>query len=100
MSIDWEALAQKVSEGVTILAPLAEGMVPGLAPAITIASKIIQGGIAAEPTAVALIQQIQAGTPPTQDQLKSYYANYQTDDDALNADIQEHLAALAAASQN
>lgn len=98
MSLDWDEIAQAVAKGVSILAPLApfaETLVPAAAPAISIVEKIIAGAIAAEPTAVALVKQIQSGEVPSQTQLAQYYANYQADDDALKADIEAHLTALA-----
>lgn len=94
MSLDWDEIAQAVAQGVSILAPFAETLVPAAAPAISIVEKIIAGTIAAEPTAVALVKQIQSGEVPSQTQLAQYYANYQADDDALKADIDAHLAAL------
>lgn len=94
MTLNWESIAQKVAEGVNVLAPIAESLAPEAAPAIAILDKIIQGAMAAEPTAVALVQQIQSGAVPTQTQLAQFYANYQTDDDALKADIDEHLSTL------
>lgn len=97
MTLNWTTISNYVTEGVTILAPIAEAAVPEAAAGIAIADKIIAGLIAAEPTAVALVEQIQAGTPPTQTQMSEYYANYQADDDALNADIAAHLAALKTA---
>ena len=94
MTLNWDTIAQDVAAGVNAIAPFAETLAPETAPAIAIINKIIAGAIAAEPTAVALVQQIQSGTVPTQTQLAQYYANYQADDDALNADIKEHLAGL------
>lgn len=96
MTFDWEAISTDVAVGVSILAPFAETLVPEAAPAIAIVNKVIQGAMAAEPTALALVKQIQSGTPPTQTQLAQYYAAYQADDNALKADIEAHLAALAA----
>lgn len=94
MALNWETIAQKVAEGVNALAPIAETLVPEAAATIAIVNKIIQGAMAAEPTAVALVQQIQSGGVPTADQLAQFYANYQTDDDTLKADIDEHLSTL------
>lgn len=96
MSLDWDLITKEVAQGVNLLAPFAASLVPGAAPAIKIIEAIISGAAAAEPVAVALVKQIQAGSPPTPDQLKSYYAAYQADDNALKADIEAHLAALAA----
>lgn len=95
MTFDWQAISTDVAAGVNILAPFAETLVPEAAPAIAIINKIIQGAMAAEPTALALVQQIQSGTPPSQTQLAQYYAAYQADDNALKADIEAHLAVLA-----
>lgn len=94
MTIDWNEISADVSAGINLLAPFAETLAPEAAPAISIINKIIQGAMAAEPVALALVDQIKSGTPPTQTQLSQYYANYQADDDALKADIEAHLATL------
>lgn len=100
MTFNWDTIAQDVVQGVSILAPIAETAVPEAAPALAIITKILQGAVAAEPVAVALVQQIQSGAIPTQTQLAQFYANYKTDDDALNLDIATHLNALDAAAKN
>lgn len=94
MSLDWDEIAHSVASGVNALAPIAASFVPGAAPAILIVEKIISGLIAAEPAAIALVKQIQSGEVPTQTQLAQYYTQYQSDDDALKADIEAHLAAI------
>jgi hypothetical protein len=88
-----------VSKVVKTLAPFIEAAIPTAAPAIAIAVAIIQGVIVAEPIAVALFNQIMAGTPATPAQLAVYIsannlANAQTD-----ADIASALAKIAAAAK-
>lgn len=95
--MNWTAISQEVANGVNLIAPFASALAPEAAPAILIINRIIQGAVAAEPAAVALVQQIQSGTIPTQTQLAQYYAQYQADDDALKADIDAHLTALRVA---
>jgi hypothetical protein len=87
-----------ITKGVTtvvdVLAPVASVAFPQAAVAIAIGSKIIQGVIAAEPTAIALFNQIKGGTPPTPAQLAQFSADYETAYQKLNADIAAKLAAL------
>lgn len=98
MNLNWDTIVSDVSKAVDVLAPIAATLVPESAAAIGIATKIVQGLIAAEPTAVALVTQITSGTPPTPEQLASFYSTYQADDDALEEDIEEHLNALSKGS--
>lgn len=87
-----ETIVSDVSSVVGALAPIAETLDPALAPAIAIGVKIVQGVLSAEPTAVALYNQIKAGTPPTADQLKQFQADYETAYQQLQADISTKLA--------
>jgi len=91
MSIDWDVVAAKVSEGVSALAPIAETLAPEAAPAISIITKIITGLAAAEPTALAFVRQVQSGTPLTSTQLQQYYESYKTDDDAFKAELDKQI---------
>lgn len=92
--INWDGVANTAAEVVKLLAPVAEAAVPGAAEAIAIGTKIIHGVIDAEPTAVALYEQIKSGVPPTVTQIKAlndaYEASYQT----LRAKLAEQIAAL------
>lgn len=99
MSLNWEVIAEKVSEGVAVLAPIVSAAFPEAAVAAGIINKVVQGLMAAEPTAVALVKQIQSGAPATPDQLAQFYSTYTHDDDALKANIDAHIAALKAAGK-
>lgn len=91
--MDWNDIAQKVSTFIQDGAPIAEELVPAWAPAIQIGSKLLQGAIAAEPTAVALVKDIQSGTVPTPAQLQTFSAQYEADYQTLHADIAAKIAA-------
>lgn len=90
--MNWDQVASEVSSIVSAVAPIASAVLPEEAAAIGIAAAIIKGAAAAEPTAMALINQVNTGMAPTSAQLAAYYASYVADDDALNADIASHLA--------
>lgn len=92
--LDWDAIASTASEAVTLLTPIIEAAVPGSAAAIAIATKIANGVIDAEPTAVALYAQIKSGTPPTVDQIKALNDAYEASYQALHADLAAQIAAL------
>jgi hypothetical protein len=92
-TIDWTDVAIKVNTIIQTGAPVAELLLPAWAPAIAIAAKVLQGAAAAEPTAVALVKSIQAGTPPTAAQLQSFSTAYEADYQQLHADIAAQLAA-------
>jgi len=97
----WDEIVAGVNGFVTAIAPLvpvAEVAFPGGAAAISIGEKIVQGVIAAEPTAVALYNQIVGGTPPTAAQLQAFEDGYEADYLTLKADIAKQLAALPPAS--
>lgn len=96
MSINWLAVGTAVQKGVAALTPLIDTAAPEAAPALDIINTILKGAVDAEPVAVALVKQIQAGTPPTPEQLQAVVAAYRADDDALAADIAAHIADLAA----
>jgi hypothetical protein len=81
-----------VTTVVSALAPIAETLDPALAPAIAIGTKIVQGVLATEPTAVALYNQLKAGTPPTAAQLTQFQSAYESAYQKLNADIAAKLA--------
>jgi len=91
--MDWTDIANKVVSIITNGAPIVEELVPAWAPAIQVATKILQGAAAAEPTAVALVQSIQSGTVPTPTQIQQFSAAYEADYQLLHADIAKQLAA-------
>jgi len=96
MSLDWNKITQKVAEIVSALEPFANvavGVVaPEVAPALVIGEKIIHGLINAEPTAVALVNQIKSGAEPTPAQLQQFSDNYEASYQKLKADIAAKLA--------
>jgi len=90
----WDTVATVVGDVVTLLTPIAEAALPGAAEAIALGTKIVQGVLSAEPTAVALFNQIKSGTPPTVTQLQQFEADYEASYQQLRADIAAKLAAL------
>lgn len=94
MTINWDAVTNGVAQGVAALTPIIDIAAPEAAPVLDIINTILKGAAAAEPVAVALVTQINSGTPPTPTQLQAVIVAYNTDDDALNADITAHIAAL------
>lgn len=92
-NIDWGDVASKVSSLINTGAPLAEMLLPAWAPAIQIGAKILTGAADAEPTAVALVKTIQGGETPTPAQLQSYATQYESDYQALHADLAAQIAA-------
>jgi len=90
----WQTISNDVVDVVTALAPFASAAFPGAGIAISIGTKILQGAIALEPTAVALINQIKAGTPPTVAQLQQFDADYEAAYQKLKGDIAAKIAAL------
>lgn len=91
--LNWDAIASTASEALTLLTPVIEAAVPGAAAGIAIATKIANGVIDAEPTAVALYNQIKSGTPPTQDQVKALNDAYEASWKALHDDLTAQIAA-------
>lgn len=90
----WQTISNDVVSIVTALAPFASAAFPGAGVAISIGTKILQGAIALEPTAVALVNQIKAGNPPTATQLQQFDADYEAAYQKLKADLAAKLAAL------
>lgn len=94
MSNQINSIISVLSTVISALAPVVSAAAPGASVAIAIGQKIITGVLAAEPTAVALYNQIMGGTPPTQAQLQQFI----DDNDAANlktdADIDAALALL------
>lgn len=91
--VDWTDIANKVVSIVTQGAPVVEELVPAWAPAIQVATKLLQGAAAAEPTAVALVQSIQSGQVPTPTQIQQFSTDYEAAYQTLHADIATQLAA-------
>lgn len=94
-NLDWGDVASKVVTFITSGAPLAEELVPAWAPAISIGAKLLQGAVAAEPTAIALVKTIQDGAAPTPAELQSFATGYEADYQALHADLAAQIAATA-----
>lgn len=94
MTQTWENIAQTVGTVVTVLAPIVSAAVPGAAAAIAIGTKIVQGVIAAEPTAVALYNRITSGEQVTAAELQQYASAYEDAYQRLAKDIADKLAAL------
>lgn len=93
----WDDVVNGVTKfvnAVSPLLPLAEAAFPGAAAGIALGEKIVQGALALNPTAIALVKQIQSGVPPTAEQLKAYQDSYEADYQQLKADIAAQLAAL------
>jgi len=97
----WEDIAAQVHGVVNRLAPYAqpiitgvEAVVPEVAPAIAIGTKIIQGVIAGEEAAVALYTQITKGIPPSPEDLKNFLGDYEDAYQDLDAAIKEKLENL------
>lgn len=95
-TIDWADLGNKVSTLINAGAPVVELLEPQWAPAIQIASKLLTGAVAVEPTAVAIVKNIQSGQAPTPDQLQSFATTYEDDYQALHADLAAKIAATPA----
>lgn len=94
MTQTWENIAQTVGTVVTALAPIVSAVVPGAAAAIAIGTKIVQGVIAAEPTAVALFNRIKSGEQVTAAELQQYASDYEAAFQMLAKDLSDKLAAL------
>lgn len=97
-STSWETIAGDVVAVVTALAPFASAAFPEAALALGVATKLLQGALALEPEAVALINQIKSGTPPTPAQLQQFDANYEAAYQKLKSDLAAKIAALPATS--
>jgi hypothetical protein len=91
--MDFDKFAEEASAVVTALEPLIVAAVPEAAAAVAIGARIVQGVIALEPTALALYNQIKAGTPPTKDQIASFEQQYEAAYRQLHDDIAVQLAA-------
>ncbi len=93
MSSTWEEMvARGVSAMITTVSPVIYVADPAAGAIITLGSKILSGLVAAEPEAVALVNQIMSGTPPTPAQLAAYAASYEAAYQQLNDDIAAKLA--------
>lgn len=90
--MNWTDITSKVVSFVNEGAPLIEDLVPAWAPAIQVATKLLQGAAAAEPTAVALVKSIQSGQAPTPDELQAFASDYEAAYQTLHADIATQLA--------
>lgn len=92
MSATTDNILSAVGSAVNALAPFVGALLPEAAAGIAIGSKIIQGVIALEPTAVSLYNRIISGAQVSISELQSYVDTYHADDDKLAADIAAALA--------
>ncbi|MBI3678465.1 MAG: hypothetical protein HY243_17800 [Proteobacteria bacterium] len=91
--MDFDKIAQDAAAVVTALEPLIVAAVPEAAAAVAIGAKIVQGAIALEPAALALYNQIKAGTPPTTAQIQNFETDYEAAYRQLRSDIAAQLGA-------
>jgi Na+/glutamate symporter len=91
---DWTSIAQGAANVATLLAPLVGAAFPGASIAIEMGTKIIQGVIAGEPTAIALYNRIKNGEVPTPAELQQFSDDYEASYQRLKRDIAAKLAAL------
>lgn len=99
MSFDWDKALNQAGAFIIANAPLAEQAAtalgqPEISAGLSIGEKIIQAAMAGEPTAKALISQVQGGTPLTLVQVQEMETKYGADYLKTKADL---LAAIAAA---
>lgn len=87
----WETIVTDVTAIIGAIGPVLDVASPAVGAAITVASKVIAGVAAAEPTAVALYDQITSGTLPTAADLQAFAASYEGAWQKLNADIAVQL---------
>ena len=89
--MNWKTIAANVSSFVQAAEPVIAAAVtiaaPEAAAGVAIGEKIIQGMLAAEPTAMALYNQISGGTPATPEQLQQFEADYEDAYQQTKADI-------------
>lgn len=91
--MNWDTIVGQVSTLITDGAPVAESLLPAWAPAIQLGAKLLSAAANAEPTAVAIVKGIQAGTPPTAAELQSFAGDYEAAYQALHTDIAAQIAA-------
>lgn len=84
---DWSTIITDVGIFVNAAAPLVEAADPGLAPAIAMGERIIQGAIAEVPSAVALYKTFTSGGTPTPEQLATFNADYEVSYQQLRTDL-------------
>lgn len=87
-----QSVADAIGKALPVIETVAAALAPEAAAAVATAIAVAKGVIAMEPEALALWDQFQSGTPPTQDQLDAYAATEQTAYDKVMADIQAKLA--------
>lgn len=90
----FDSISSVLSTVLSVLGPIASAALPGAGVAIGIGSKIIAGVLAAEPTAVALFNQIKNGTPATQAQLQQFIDENDAANAKTDADIDAALSLL------
>lgn len=93
-----EQVIDTISSVVSALAPLVAIADPAAAAGVALGAKIIQGVIAAEPTARALFEQITNGGTPSAADVATFAQQYEDAYQQLNADINAALAVHAPAT--
>lgn len=88
------SIIKTLSTVLSVLSPIVQAAAPGAAVAVAIGQKIIAGVLAAEPTAVALYNQIMGGTPPSAAQLQQFIDENDAANMKTDADIDAALALL------
>ena len=81
------SIATNVDSVLNAIAPILDVLDPAIGGTLTVIAGILSGVAAAEPTAVALYQQVTSGTPPTPAQLQAYETAGAAADAQLRADI-------------
>ncbi len=87
MSFTFEDLARDASAVVTALQPVVAAASPAAATAVGVGARIVQGALALEPAAVALVQQMASGALPTADQIKAFESDYEAAYEQLRVDL-------------
>lgn len=88
-----QSVADAIGKALPVIETVAAVLAPEAAAAVATAIAVAKGVIAMEPEALALWDQFQSGTPPTQDELDAYAATEQASYEKVMADIQAKLAA-------
>ncbi len=85
--MSWDKIAAEAVSALKLIEPLLTAASPAAGAALAVAEKIGQGVLAAEPTAVALYNQIKSGKTPTGDELRVAMDDYEAAYQELKADI-------------
>ena len=88
----WETILADVTTIINVISPVLDIVSPAIGASVSVASKVLAGAAAAEPNAVALINQITSGAPVTVDQLQAAISAYDAAYVQLDTDIAAKLA--------